>query len=99
MVPVYGKIGWYTFNVHANWFRTYVGIAMRMCIEFGFHRDITDLSLNTFDVEMQRRVFWTCYNLDRHISIATGRPFAISDLDIDTPVLFIPFHEPKTSAD
>jgi hypothetical protein len=54
-----------------------------MCIAFGFHRDINDLTLSVFDVEMRRRIFWTCYNLDRHISIATGRPFAISDQDID----------------
>ncbi len=67
-------------------YRTYVGIAMRMCISLGFHRDITDLSLSTFDVEMRRRVFWSCYLLDRHISIAIGRPFAISDQDIDCPL-------------
>jgi Fungal specific transcription factor domain len=74
------------FGPVANQYRTYVGIAMRMCITFGFHREIADLSRSTFDVEMQRRVFWTCYILDRQISIATGRPFAISDQDIDTPV-------------
>ena len=59
---------------------------MRMCISLGFHRDITDLSLSTFELEMRRRVFWACYNLDRHISIAIGRPFAISDQDIDCPL-------------
>jgi hypothetical protein len=56
---------------------------MRMCITFGFHRDIADLSLSSFDLQMRRRVFWSCYNLDRHLSISTGRPFAISDQDID----------------
>lgn len=56
---------------------------MRMCITFGFHRDIVDLSCSSYDLQMRRRVFWACYNLDRHISISTGRPFAISDQDID----------------
>lgn len=32
---------------------------------------------------MRKRIFWTCYYLDRQISIILGRPFAISDRDID----------------
>jgi len=33
--------------------------------------------------EMRKRIFWTCYCLDRQISIILGRPFALSDFDID----------------
>jgi hypothetical protein len=36
-----------------------------------------------FDVEMRKRLFWSCYTMDRQISIPLGRPFSISDRDID----------------
>jgi hypothetical protein len=36
-----------------------------------------------FHSGLKRRVFWTCYILHRQSSIATGRPFAISDQDLD----------------
>jgi hypothetical protein len=36
--------------------------------------------------EIRKRVFWTCYCLDRQVSIILGRPFAISDRDIDVQV-------------
>ncbi|KAK5655169.1 hypothetical protein OQA88_6068 [Cercophora sp. LCS_1] len=33
--------------------------------------------------ELRKRLFWACYAFDRQISIPMGRPFAISDRDID----------------
>lgn len=41
-----------------------------------------------FDVEMRKRLFWSCYTMDRQISIPLGRPFAISDRDIDVALPF-----------
>jgi hypothetical protein len=38
---------------------------------------------------MRKRIFWTCYCLDRQISIILGRPFAISDRDIDAEVFLL----------
>lgn len=32
---------------------------------------------------MRKRVFWSCYCLDRQVSIILGRPFSISDRDVD----------------
>lgn len=32
---------------------------------------------------MRKRLFWSCYTMDRQVSIPLGRPFSISDLDID----------------
>lgn len=60
---------------------TFCGLAMRQCIELGLHRQ-TCLRWPLIE-EMRRRVFWTCYCLDRQVSIILGRPFAISDRDID----------------
>jgi hypothetical protein len=41
-----------------------------------------------FDVEMRKRLFWSCYTMDRQVSIPLGRPFAISDRDIDVQLPF-----------
>ncbi|KAJ5901924.1 hypothetical protein N7495_002452 [Penicillium taxi] len=63
---------------------TYVGFAIRQCIEMGMHRKIQDRrELRVLDYEIRKRVFWCCYCLDRQVSIILGRPFAISDRDID----------------
>jgi len=60
-----------------------VGIAMRMCIELGMHRK----SVNIPDRDDEAGyIFWSCYCLDRQTSIILGRPFAISDRDIDTEI-------------
>lgn len=61
---------------------TYVGAAMRLCIELGLHRRQRRRQL-TVDGEMNKRRFWTTYFLDRDISIAIGRPPSVSDHDID----------------
>ncbi|PMD60531.1 uncharacterized protein K444DRAFT_528507 [Hyaloscypha bicolor E] len=62
---------------------TYIGLAMRTCIDLGLHRKTPVKKYPLLDVEMRKRIFWTCYCLDRQISIILGRPFAISDRDID----------------
>jgi hypothetical protein len=65
---------------------TYIGLAMRTCIDIGLHRRVPGRRCSLFDAEMGRRIFWTCYCLDRQVSIVLGRPFAISDRDIDAEV-------------
>ncbi|KAK2771205.1 zn 2cys6 transcription factor [Colletotrichum kahawae] len=35
-----------------------------------------------FEEQMQRRVFWQCYGVDRYVSTTLGRPFGIADDDI-----------------
>jgi hypothetical protein len=62
---------------------TYIGLAMRACINLGMHRKSIAKGCSLFENEMRKRIFWTCYCLDRQISIILGRPFAISDRDID----------------
>lgn len=59
---------------------------MRICIELGFHRKSRATTRIGIDAELRKRVFWSCYGLDRQISILLGRPFALSDRDIDCPV-------------
>lgn len=64
---------------------THVGLAIRICIELGMHRRCHDERPN-LATEMRKRIFWSCYCLDRQVSIILGRPFAISDRDIDAEV-------------
>ncbi|KAK8027234.1 hypothetical protein PG991_004290 [Apiospora marii] len=61
---------------------TYVGAAMRLCVELGLHRR-PRRQLPSVEAEMNKRRFWTTYFLDRDISIAIGRPPSLSDHDID----------------
>ena len=63
----------------------YNRLAMLIAIDLGLHRQ-TRTTKNKFELEMRKRIFWTCYAFDRQISIPLGRPFAISDQDIDVPL-------------
>lgn len=61
------------------------GHAVRAAITLGLHRRPNDrqTSVSLLDVEMRKRVFWSAYALDRSVSLALGRPFAIADADLD----------------
>ena len=61
-----------------------IGIAMRMCVEMGMHRQSINTQGRAAEAEDHVRcLFWTCYCLDRQTSIILGRPFAVADHDID----------------
>ncbi|OQO06223.1 hypothetical protein B0A48_08811 [Cryoendolithus antarcticus] len=70
-----------------------VGIAARICLELGLHReaaypskwvdDMTSDQLNRFvDQEVARRCFWCLIAMDRVTSNILGRPLAIQDDDV-----------------
>ncbi|KAI5861689.1 fungal-specific transcription factor domain-containing protein [Durotheca rogersii] len=61
---------------------TYIGAAIRLCVELGLHRR-QRRQRPSVEGEMDKRRFWTAYFLDRDISIAVGRPPSLSDHDID----------------
>ncbi len=65
---------------------TYVGLAIRIAIDLGLHRRTAAMNTPSLENEMRKRLFWSCYNLDRQVSIPLGRPFAIADSDIDIPL-------------
>lgn len=62
-----------------------IGLAVRTAIDLGLHRASTSSSSDLLMAEMQRRVFWSVYALDRNISISLGRPCSIGDADFDMP--------------
>lgn len=52
---------------------TLAGLAVRLCIELGMHRK-TRMSGITMATELNVRIFWSCYYLDRGVSVALGEP-------------------------
>lgn len=56
-------------------------LCIHICIDHGLHQSPMR-PLSAFDEQMRRRVFWQCYNLNRHCSTTLGLPFGIPDADI-----------------
>ncbi|KAF0328560.1 fungal specific transcription factor domain-containing protein [Colletotrichum asianum] len=55
----------------------------RLCIEQGLHLN-ENPSSNFMQAQMERRVFWQFYMIDRYSSTLLGKPFGIDDRDIET---------------
>jgi hypothetical protein len=64
--------------------------ATSVCIEMGLHRKRNRATSveHTRETEIRRRVFWSCYCLDRTASVVLGRAFAIADRDINVEVQY-----------
>ncbi|KAJ5137985.1 mRNA splicing factor Cwf18 [Penicillium atrosanguineum] len=60
-----------------------IGLAMRTCVDFGFHRKARYAKLNAHESEKRRRLFWTVYIMERHTACSLGRPFSIAEEEID----------------
>ncbi|KAJ5948053.1 hypothetical protein N7466_001068 [Penicillium verhagenii] len=63
-----------------TWFL--VGVAARMATGMGLHTADVYQSLPVDAAEQQKRIFFCLYMMDRVVSLALGRPFAIQDNDI-----------------
>jgi hypothetical protein len=60
-----------------------IGLAMRTCIDLGLHTKRHESNLDHYTIQMRRRLFWSCYSLERTIAICLGRPLSIPDRQID----------------
>ena len=83
LLAVYGQRSPYGAGVWSQ-----VRYAMTLCVELGMHRKPTVNSpqRDPRELEFRRRIFWSCYCLDRLTSMLLGRTFAISDHDINVEV-------------
>lgn len=64
-----------------------VGLASRVCVDYGFHHETEQQQgLSPLELDMRRRLFASVYNLDRLLCHALGRPPSIPDDFIDVPV-------------
>lgn len=70
--------------------RSLSGLALRQCIELGYHRISRRFypKENPLRLELQKRVFWCSYSMDRAAAVTLGRPFGVADEDIDVEVSF-----------
>ncbi|KAL4998705.1 hypothetical protein BDV10DRAFT_70102 [Aspergillus recurvatus] len=52
--------------------------------QLGLHREAVVSKMPIFESEMFRRLWWCVYMLDRQVSLETGLPFIIQDINVDT---------------
>lgn len=50
---------------------TLAGLSVRFCIELGLHRKSVQSQVS-MESELNKRIFWSCYYLDRELSVALG---------------------------
>lgn len=72
-----------------------IGVALRFAMALGLHVRNEDKSASGSKREVLIRVWWSLYQLERQISIMTGRPSIIVDLYCSVP-LPAPFFEQQT---
>jgi transcriptional regulatory protein GAL4 len=68
------------------------GLATRMALSLGLHRELPDWDINLLQREMRRRVWWGLYMFDSGASTTFGRPILLPEketMDV-RPVLNIP---------
>ncbi|CAG8063103.1 unnamed protein product [Penicillium olsonii] len=78
---------------------TYYGLAMKMAIQNGMHRQYPDGNRDSKTIETRNRLFWTTYSIERYISIMHGRPISIakSEINADMPTNCPTFTSPRFS--
>ncbi|KAF5588774.1 transcription activator acu-15 [Fusarium pseudocircinatum] len=59
------------------------GLAIRQCLELGLHKQRHVDRQNMEVDDHRKRLFWSAYIFERKIALVLGRPFALSDEEID----------------
>lgn len=73
-------------DVGANSYH-WVGIAVRMALGLGMHRDSSASTLIAHDKRLWKRLWWILVQFDVHVTLWYGRPQAIDLNDSDVPPL------------
>ncbi|KAL4772951.1 fungal-specific transcription factor domain-containing protein [Aspergillus nidulans var. acristatus] len=60
-----------------------MGLATRICVDFGLHREVQYRRLSPYEAQRRRRLFWSVYLNERSVAWSLGRPFSIGDEEID----------------
>ncbi|RSL48901.1 hypothetical protein CEP53_009368 [Fusarium sp. AF-6] len=62
------------------------GLALRQCIELGYHRNVKKINLKTnmLRLELRKRVFWCAYQMDCASSVNLGLPLSLPIQEVDT---------------
>ncbi|OJJ78170.1 hypothetical protein ASPBRDRAFT_112450 [Aspergillus brasiliensis CBS 101740] len=67
---------------HRNTAYVYLGIALRIALTQGLHRDVDVESSSEHLSSRYRSIWWTLYILDRRFSSLMGAPISIQDSDV-----------------
>lgn len=72
----------------------YGGMAFRMAFDMGIHLPSDKLqtfvkSLSNEDIEIRKRLFWSCYTFDKILSLCLGRMPAFTPLTDELPLTFL----------
>ncbi|KAK1987690.1 lactose regulatory protein LAC9 [Colletotrichum cereale] len=59
----------------------FLGLATRMALSLGLHRELPDWRINRLQREMRRRVWWGFYMFDSGASTTFGRPILLPDTE------------------
>lgn len=73
---------------------TLAGLAVRLCIELGLHRKACDNKV-TMKKELDVRLFWACYYLDREMSVALGETVLVYGCGAHSNILHQLAHQPS----
>jgi hypothetical protein len=60
-----------------------IGLAMRICVDLGFHREARYHNLSPREAQLRRRLFWSVYIIERYTAWSLGRPFSIAEEEVD----------------
>ncbi|KAG5809298.1 hypothetical protein H9Q74_005673 [Fusarium xylarioides] len=74
---------WYLTQDHCR--RKLSGIALRQCIELGYHRSVNPFGskTGTLQLEMRKRAFWCTFGIDCYAATILGRPLGIPLQEVD----------------
>lgn len=81
----------YILNQTTFWLilvRRVSGLALRQCVELGYHRNFKRFGAPTSPLreELRKRVFWCAYGIDVAAATSLGRPPGISLQEVDAEV-------------
>ncbi|ETS84238.1 hypothetical protein PFICI_02263 [Pestalotiopsis fici W106-1] len=66
------------------------GLALRQCIELGYHRNAKRVGSSTdpLQLELRKRAFWCAFTIDCSMAITLGRPLGIphQEIDVEYPI-------------
>jgi transcriptional regulatory protein GAL4 len=63
----------------------YLGLAIRMAVGIGIHREYTNTSIAPWEKEIRRRTWCTLFNMEVSVCIMLGRPLCIDQFDVLPP--------------
>ncbi|KAI9283398.1 fungal-specific transcription factor domain-containing protein [Sporodiniella umbellata] len=65
----------------------YSGMAIRMCLELGLHTSRYSSQMSQCDIELRKRVLWSCYVMDKYASGTLERPMMLQagEINLDLP--------------